>query len=238
MQRLIRWQDKVLKTMAGKADNFALGGGTALSRSYFHHRQSFDLDFFTLDFDRKPILQLMSFISASLNKEFKLMSEQVAKKKIRIMIFSITLDKNIILKIDFIEDHIRRLKPVKQIDGIRVLALEDIYLRKLYAIAGTIETMDSTGRAISIGGRQEAKDFFDLYFLSHTFMNLSDFVFRYCDMFMQEALIRWFRTYSRLDIKTGLLELSTKNKFDYNAMENHLKNEIGRLLEKQIGDIL
>jgi len=237
MQRLIRWQDKILKIMAGKADDFALGGGTALSGSYFHHRQSFDLDFFMLDFNRKPILQLMSFISDSLDKEFKLISEQVGKKKVRIMVFSITLNKNIILKIDFIEDYIRRLKPVKQIDGIRVLALEDIYLRKLYAIAGTIETVDSTGRAISIGGRQEAKDFFDLYFLSHTFMNLSDFVFRYCEMSMQEALIRWFRTYPRLDIKTGLLELSTKNKFDYHAMENHFKNEIGRLLEKQIGDI-
>ena len=52
---------------------------------------------------------------------------------------------------------------------------------------------------------------------------------------MQEALIRWFRTYSRMDIKVGLLELKTKNKFDYREMESHFKREIGRLLEKQIG---
>ncbi len=120
-------------------------------------------------------------------------------------------------------------------DGIRVFALEDIYLRKLYAITGTAEVVDLTGRTVGIGGRQEAKDFFDLYFLSHMFMNLSDFAFKYCGIAMQEALIRWFRTYSRMDIKAGLLELNTKNKFDYKEMESHFKREIGRLLEKQIG---
>jgi len=60
---------------------------------------------------------------------------------------------------------------------------------------------------------------------------------RYCGIAAQEALIRWFRTYSRMDTKTGLLELKTKNKFDYREMESHFKQEINRLLERQIGKL-
>ena len=235
MHSLVRWQENALKALAGRADDYCLGGGTALSRAYFHHRQSFDLDFFSLEFNRKKILALIEFLSGALKKKFKLIREQTNKDKVRIMIFSAALDKTKSLKIDFIEDYIKRLKPAKQVDGVWVFALEDIYLRKVYAITGTAEAVDLTGRRVGIGGRQEARDFFDLYFLSHTFMNLSNFAFKYCGIAMQEALIRWFRTYSRMDIKAGLLELKTKNKFDYREMESHFKREIGRLLEKQIG---
>ena len=171
MQTLIRWQENVLKALAGRADDYCLGGGTALYRAYFHHRQSFDLDFFSLEFNRKKILALIKFLSDALKKEFKLIREQTNKDKVRIMIFSAALTKTESLKIDFIEDYIKRLKPAKQVDGVWVFALEDIYLRKVYAITGTAEAVDLTGRAVGIGGRQEAKDFFDLYFLSHTFMN-------------------------------------------------------------------
>lgn len=237
MKSLVQWQDKTLRTLAGKADDYCLGGGTALSKVYFHHRLSLDLDFFTFKFSRKNILSLVKFLSDDMGKDFKLISEQQDKAKVRMMIFSASLSKNEAIKIDFIEDYIKRLKPAKEIDGIWVLALEDIYLRKIYAITGTIETFDLVGRKVGKGGRQEAKDFYDLYFLSHTFMNLSNFAFKYCNMTMQESLIRWFRIYSRMDIKMGLLELKTKNKIDYQDMERHFKKEIDRLLENQIGRI-
>ena len=237
MKMVIQWQDKILKTWAGKVNDYCLGGGTALSKVYFHHRQSLDLDFFTSRFSRKNILSLMKFLSDKIGKDFKIIGEQREKDKVRILIFSARLSENEALKIDFIEDYIRRLKSAKQIDGIWVFALEDIYLRKIYTVTGTIETIDLAGRKVSKGGRQEARDFYDLYFLSHTFMNLSVFSFKYCNTTMQEALVRWFRTYSRMEIKTGLLELRTKNKIDYRGMERHFKEEIDCLLEKQIGRI-
>lgn len=237
MKSLVQWQDKTLRALRGKADDYCLGGGTALSKVYFHHRLSLDLDFFTTKFSRKNILSLVKFLSDDMGKDFKLISEQQDKVKVRIMIFSAALSKNEAIKIDFIEDYIKRLKPAKEIDGIWVSALEDIYLRKIYAITGTIETFDLVGRKVSKGGRQETRDFYDLYFLSHTFMNLSNFAFKYCNMTMQESLIRWFRIYSRTDIKMGLLELKTKNKIDYRDMERHFKKEIDRLLESHIGRI-
>jgi len=237
MRAITKWQDKTLKTLAGNVDDYCLGGGTALSMVYFRHRQSLDLDFFTSKFSRKNILSLLKLLSDRIGKNFEIIGEQQKKDKVRILIFNARLSKNEILKIDFIEDYIRRLKPARRIDGIWVFALEDIYLRKIYTVTGTVESFDIVGRKITMGGRQEAKDFYDLYFLSHTFMNLSSFTFKYCNPTIQEALVRWFRTYPRLEIKTGLLELKTKNRIDYREMEKHFKEEIDRLLEMQIGRI-
>ena len=39
-------QDKILKIVGNLPVEFYLGGGTALSRAYLHHRYSDDLDFF------------------------------------------------------------------------------------------------------------------------------------------------------------------------------------------------
>jgi len=234
---ITKWQDKILKVLADKAGDFCLGGGTALSKVYFHHRESLDLDFFTFKFSRKKIISLIEFLSVNLGKDFELVKEQQKKDKVRIMIFSARLSKTKSLKIDFIEDCIKTIKTPKDVDGICVFSLEDIYLRKIYAIAGTIDIIDLVGHNIREGGRQEAKDFYDLYFLSHTFMNLAGFALRYCNTVTQEALVHWFRTYSRMEIKTGLLELRTKNKVDFRDMEKHFKKEIDCLLEKQLGGI-
>jgi len=235
---LNHWQDEVLEVLSGKVDNYRLGGGTALSKFYFYHRLSFDLDFFTLNFSRKDIISLVEFLASKTGKDFEIIGEQLKKNRVKIMVFNAKLSRSEAIKVDFIEDYIKRLKPAREINGIRVFALEDIYLRKIYAASGTIGEFDLAGRKISKGGRQEAKDFFDLYFLSHTFMRLSKFTLKYCNITTQEALIHWFRTYSRMDIKTGLLELRKKNEVDYKDMERHFKNEIDKLLESQIGGVL
>ena len=231
------WQDKVLKILSGSVDSYCLGGGTALSKFYFNHRQSFDLDFFTESYSRKDIISLVEFLSIESGRGFEIVKEQPKKDRIRILVFNAGISPKYSLKIDFIEDYIRRLKPAKQFNGICVFSLEDIYLRKIYAVSGTLESLDQIGRKIRIGGRQEAKDFYDLYFLSHTFMNLSVFAGKYCNQAMQEALINWFRSYPRLEIKSGILELKTENMVDYRAMEAHFKAEIDRILENQIGGV-
>ena len=114
-------------------------------------------------------------------------------------------------------------------------------LAKFYAASDNcfalVPALDEIGRNIRLGGRQEAKDFYDLFYLSNTFMRLSKFVFRYCNRLTMEGVIRWFRTYSRMDMKTGLLELDLKNKVDYRVMESHFKHEIDKILEKEIEGI-
>ncbi len=129
---------------------------------------------------------------------------------------------------------VKLLKPLKIINGINVLSLEDIYVRKIYAITGGLQADDFIGRKITLGGRQEAKDFFDLYCLSSIFTGLNKFCAKYCNRLVRESMIRWFRTYNRMDMKTGLLELKLNKDIDYAVIERHFKKEINKMLDKEV----
>jgi predicted nucleotidyltransferase component of viral defense system len=216
-------------------EDFYLAGGTALSRVYFKHRISYDLDFFTKKFSKNKISTIMQKLSKSLKLQVSLAKEQNKKDMAKIAVYYIYINKGEILKIDFVEDFLELVEPLKTVDGIKVLSLEDIYLRKIFVVSGAIETTDLTGRRTFKGGRQEPKDFYDLYVLSHTFMRLSEFASRYCDSTRKEGLITWFRSYDRMKMKTGLLDIITDNKIDYRNMERHFNEEINKLVKKEIG---
>ena len=235
INKLVEYQDRVLKSLADKMEDFYLAGGTALSRVYFKHRISYDLDFFTKKFSRTKISLTMQGLARSLKLQASLVKEQNKKGMAKIAVYYIYINKRQTLKIDFVEDFFELIKPLKMVDGINVLSLEDIYSRKIFAISGAIETIDLIGRRVLEGGRQEAKDFYDLYILSYTFMRLSEFARRYCDFVRKEGLITWFRSYDRMKMKTGLLDIMTENKIDYTNMERHFKEEINRLVEKEMG---
>lgn len=235
MDKLLEYQDKVLKLLAGKMEDFYLAGGTALSRVYFKHRISYDLDFFTKKFSKNKISMIMQELSKLLKLQVSLAKEQNKKDMAKIAVYYIYISKGEILKIDFVEDFLELVEPLKTVDGIKVLSLEDIYLRKIFVVSGAIETTDLTGRRTFKGGRQEPKDFYDLYVLSHTFMGLSEFARRYCDSTRKEGLIIWFRSYDRMKIKTGLLDIITDNRIDYKNMERHFNEEINKLVKKEIG---
>ena len=236
--KISEFQERVLKALSGKIDDFYLAGGTALSLYYFQHRESVDLDFFTRRLDKMRVLEIINLLSHKLNKKIELIAQSQANKNmVRVMVYSMRIDKNHSLKMDFVEDYLGLIKTPKLINGIRVLSLEDINIRKIYALTGTLEKEDIIGRRITGGGREEAKDFYDLYCLSNIFMRLSDFSFRHSNQMTREALIRWFRTYSRFNIKTGLLELKLKKDVDYKDMERHFKREIDKILEKEVDEI-
>jgi len=236
MNLVTNYQQKVLKLLAGKIDDFYLAGGTALSAYYFNHRESVDLDFFTHKFHKPRVEKIAVLISLGTKKKIKLSGQELRKNMVKIAVYNLLIDnKGKILKIDFVEDYIKLLKPLKSVNGINVLSLEDIYLRKLFAITGTSVAEDITGRKIAKGGRQEAKDFYDLFCLSQIFMRLSDFAVKYGNPLIRESIIRWFRTYGRFDMKTGLLELSLKKNVDYNEIERHFTREVDKLIEQEVG---
>ena len=127
------------------------------------------------------------------------------------------------------------VQPLREVDGIYVVSLEDIYLRKLYAVAGHTASQDDAGQAVTIGGRQEAKNFYDLYCLSSISTPLSKFVARYGTATVKEGMIRWYRTFDRMAIKTGLLDLVTEKTIDFRRMDQYFKNEVDALLSEEIG---
>jgi len=236
MKKIIDYQHKVLETLKGRMNDFYLAGGTALSLFYFQHRLSVDLDFFTQDFSAGLVKEIIEYLGEALKKEIKLIGQNEGKNKTaRMMVYNIGITSSEQLKIDFVEDFIKLIKKPREVEGIKILSLEDIYLRKIYAVAGIVRIIEDTGRAKFLGGRTEAKDFYDLYCLSHTFMPLSKLVNKYCDASTAEALIRWFRTYDRMGMMDGLLSLDTDKKIDAKSIERHFMKEIDKIIEEQIG---
>ena len=231
MLNVFRYQDLVLKALSNEAAPFYLAGGTALAKFYFQHRESFDLDFFCQKYTPAKVNLLVDCISEATGKKMKLLRESHRKGFAKISIYELLIGKKEALKIDFVEDFIQLLKPLKHVDGIDILSLDDIYLRKIHAISGTMPSLNAVGQKQFLGGRQEAKDFYDLYHLSLTHQRLSGFALRYCDDLQKEALIRWYHTYSRSEIKIGLMELKTLQPVDFVLLERHFKEEINQIIK-------
>lgn len=232
MENILEIRDKVLKVLSGKLEGFYLVGGTALSVFYFSHRESYDLDLFSKEFSKEKVESIVAYIHNNTSLAVKLIAEQDKKDRAKILVYSLRIDSDSSLKIDFVEDVYRQISPLKIVDGIPVLSKEDIYLRKIFAIGGSYEAEDAAGKKVFKGGRQEAKDFFDLYFLSATFIPLSKFAVQYCPPPQIESIIVWHRTYDRMRMKLGILEdIMTNKKVDYREMEHHFKSEIEELIK-------
>lgn len=224
----------ILPYIKNRMEGFYLVGGTALSMFYYEHRESYDLDFFTKDFSQKRIIEVMDKLKADSNWTIELVAEQNKTNFVRVAIYMVNIGKGQQCKIDFVEDYIDFLKPFKRVDGIDILSLEDIYLRKVYTMAGHILSVDEVGQKVFLGGRHEAKDFYDVYCLSTITMPLSEFASLYCNNTLKEGIIRWYNTFDRMKMKTDLLDLITKTNPDYSVIEKHFKREIDKILETLI----
>ncbi|MDP3791783.1 MAG: nucleotidyl transferase AbiEii/AbiGii toxin family protein [Candidatus Omnitrophota bacterium] len=231
--KVIIERNKALKALAGKIDGLYLAGGTALSVFYFHHRESYDLDIFTKKFSRLKIEAIVSDLAKATGRKIELIKTQEKKEFVQMMIYYLYVNKDETLKIDFVEDVYDLLKPVKIIDGTPVLSIEDIYIRKILAACGSDKAVDVIGREIFKGGRQEARDFFDLYFLSTTFMPLSKFALEHCSYPQRESLSVWYRTYSRSSMQMGVLDIVTDKNISFKDMDNHFKREIEQMVRKE-----
>jgi predicted nucleotidyltransferase component of viral defense system len=236
-KKIVGYQQKVLKALSGKINNFYLAGGTALSLFYFHHRLSVDLDFFTRDFVDMEVTRTIAYLKKALAKRISLVGRNLEGRTAKIAAYNIHFAAGTALKIDFVEDVAALLKETKVVDGIRILSLADIYIRKLYALAGMVKAVDEAGQDRFLGGRSDAKDFYDIYYLSHTFIPLSKFAVEYCDGTTLEAIIRWFRTYDRMAMMDGVLNLVTDKTVDCKIMERHFKKEIEWIIDYGIGEV-
>ena len=224
------YQDVVLRALKDRAAPFYLAGGTALAKFYFQHRDSYDLDFFSQNYSTAKIRDIVRLIEKTTQKKMKLIRKSTKEGFAGLSIYDLILGKKAPLKIDFVEDVLPLLSPLKQVDGIDILSLDDIYLRKIHAISGNVPEMNPVGRKRFLGGREEAKDFYDVYQLSVTYKRLSRFALEHCDDMQKEALIHWYHTYSRREIKVGLMELRTRSSIEFVTLERHLKREIDELI--------
>jgi len=121
--------------------DFFLVGGTALALQ-LGHRISVDIDLFTQnEFDTKKIY-------ATLTNSFSISDVTEEKNTLNCNI-SFPEKSNKLVKMDMIKYSYPLIKPIVNIENIRLLSIEDIIPMKLSAVAG----------------RGAKKDFYDIYYL-------------------------------------------------------------------------
>ena len=229
-------QNRVLQVFAREASRFALAGGTALERYYLHHRFSWDLDFFSPVYDLAEINRLTAAFKKQVDPRLKLEAQLMAGGQAKVRFYSMPVrGASRPLKIDFVEDVLIKTPDIQTIRGVRVYGTPSIYLQKVAAIAGIRPAMDAVGRVVQ-EGRNEPRDAFDLYMLSKKVSPLH-LVLAKVDSHYQKGMIHWYRTFSRHDLKLGLLDIEIYDPgFDAREMIGHLENEI-RLFAKDIIDL-
>jgi len=233
MDKALRsFQLEVLNIFKGIKTSFALTGGTALEIYYLRHRFSADLDFFSATYNKKEIesivLALKGLSGVKLRRENEIKLKQAATA-----VFY-TLSKKGLkrpLKLDFVEDNLINHPKIVKFTGIPVYSVEDIYAQKIFAVSGTFIRHDDTGRDFS-EGRKEARDAFDIYMLSKKVMPLRKFIQK-MPKYAQRGLVHWHNTFSRHDLKIGLIDLDIYEKgFNSHGMLIYLENEIREFIKK------
>ncbi|MDO8610869.1 MAG: nucleotidyl transferase AbiEii/AbiGii toxin family protein [bacterium] len=127
-------QDKVLKLIDGLQTPFYLTGGTALSRCYFNHRYSDDLDFFVNK--DSNFIKFSEQILSNLMKNFEV--EVIIKSE-----SYISIKVNKILKIDLVNDvqyrygQLEKKKIFSKVDNVK-----NILSNKLSALISRDEAKD------------------------------------------------------------------------------------------------
>lgn len=144
-------QEKVLTTLFDnglRERGYFLTGGTALAEFYLQHRYSDDLDFFTRD-QRDPQEDLQTFRNILTANGFEITYENLSGNHIR---FDVKLpdQQTEPLKIEFVTREVSAMMaPPQTHEKVLIDSFEDIAVNKICAILG----------------RDELKDYIDLYFI-------------------------------------------------------------------------
>jgi hypothetical protein len=148
-----------------------LCGGTALSRFWLNHRISYDLDFF-LPHGFKAMDMSMALKQAGIDYDTRDIVDDPRKAN---QLHGYVIHQGQSLKVSFVEDAYFDLFPaVEKKLGAALVRTEEIpglFHRKLRTVAGG----GSEGDAFE-GGRQKARDVFDLYVLSVAFKPIREFM--------------------------------------------------------------
>lgn len=130
------------------ANHFYLTGGTALTRYYFQHRESIDLDLFTnnqtQDFAQVNQIVLGIFHTLDLQITSQVNTDTYIQ-------YIVSDASGIIFKVDLVKDIPIHFGHFNVNNGVRVDSLENI----------------GSNKVLAVFGRTDAKDFIDLYWILH-----------------------------------------------------------------------
>ena len=206
-----------------------LCGGTALSRCWLGHRVSFDLDFFLPEGFKAGELAV-AMKKAGIDFRTKDIVDDLKKAN---QLHGYVSHKGRLLKVSFVEDAWFTLfPPVEKPFGSGVVRTEEVpglYHRKLRTIAGQGSEGDSFE-----GGRQTARDVFDLYVLSSAFKPLPEFIESLPYAFPTAAFYNGLASMPWYDLVDELGEIVCADEWaharDVAFLQNALYGQIGATL--------
>jgi len=216
---LLKLQTRILDLVAKEYPQIYLMGGTALSIAY-DHRRSEDLDFFSQKYTRRLHQNVVRFIKSKTGFSYKLINEETRKKYVRMAVYEFKINETFYLKVDFVRDYVKLIRP-RMKNGMA--SVDDIYYRKMLAVIGWKEGQSAVGR-VQAGGRQKAKDFYDMFYLSKHVEPLSKWFPKYYDKNAYARLASWYLSIPKERTVFELLDL----------VENCNTREIIKELDEEI----
>jgi hypothetical protein len=203
-----------------------LCGGTALSRCWLNHRISYDLDFF-LPQGFKAGEMAATIKKAGIVYETKDIVDDPRKAN---QLHGYVVHVGQSLKVSFVEDAYFNLYPAVEAKfGNLMVKTEDVpglYHRKLRTVAGS----GATGEEVE-GGRQKARDLFDLYVLSVEFMPIRQFMASLPYTFPSDAFDNGLASMPWFDLVDELGEIVCDERWnaakDVSFLQEALYSQIG-----------
>lgn len=218
-------QKRIYQLVTRRFPAYYLTGGTALA-FHFHHRFSEDLDFFTQQYNKTKADEIMKFVAEKTDYSFQLVFAQDSPKLLPIKMYTLAIGRGLALKVDIVQDPYRNIQDIK--NGMH--SMEDIYYRKIFITLNPRHaSVDDTGREITTT-RQEAKDIFDIYYLSENYQPLEEFYPKHFSLKLFPLLDSWYRS---LDRREMIIDLGERVEgVDPRKIFKHLDDQIIRGLGK------
>lgn len=224
---IYRLQDEVLARLQaisdGELSRAKLCGGTALSRCWLHHRVSHDLDFFMPD-GFKAMALARSLKQHGVSYE---VSEMVDDARLANQLHGFVVSNGKRLKVSFIEDSYYDVyPPARTAFGsltVTTEAIPGLYHRKLRTVSGRV----SEGSEV-VGGRQTARDLFDLYVLSQAYMPIRQFIEAVPYAFPSDAFDNGLASMPWMSLTNELAEITCDPKWERAKDISHLQETLFR----------
>ena len=222
-------QYAILRIVAAHSSEVYLVGGTALAM-HLHHRESEDLDFFSVTHARRMHQAIVRHIRTTTGYTYNLVEERKQTKSFMPYArHEFIINRTLRLKIDFVKDP-DPLLDARLPSGLA--SMDDIYYRKILATAGRPKGISVIGTP-TFSGRHMAKDVFDLWYLSEHYAPLSEWFPRHCDRAAYERLNRWLRSLSRPRMTSELLDnVKATVRVDTKRIWQHLDRHILDILNR------
>lgn len=212
-------QERILGLAAAEYPQVYFVGGTAISLLY-QHRLSEDLDFFTQKYASKLHREIANYIKRETGFKCHLIEEEKRKKYLPMAIYEFEAGRDLVLKVDFVKDVAELIQPRSK-SGIA--SIDDLYYRKILTVIGWKTDESNIGKALA-GGRQKAKDLFDVFYLSTHVMPLNQWFLNYFDRSAYERLAAWYLSVPKQKTVFELMDLVPD--CDTKAVLKHLDDEI------------